>query len=141
MLPIIIKHNAFRNLDCSDNGHKFETVVPSFHLMEDRGIREKKKITNFKILEAWIEKNNTFHDENKIEVESFFLKVQDISEKCFHFVGAQLQPNQELALPEMVSCTLTTQELLDKLSGLNLVFKFNLTNQKNPASWRDMTLI
>ena len=86
-------------------------------------------------------KYNSFHDENKIKVESFFLKVQDIPEKCFHFVGAQLQPNQELALPEMVSCTLTTQELLDKLSGFNLVFKFNLTNQKNPASLRDMTLI
>ena len=88
-----------------------------------------------------MEKNNTFHDENKIEVELFFLKVQDIPEKCVHFVGAQLQPNQELALPEMLSCTLTTQKLLNNLSGLNLVFKFKLTNQKKSATLRDMTLI
>ena len=85
-------------------------------------------------------KYNSFHDENKIKVESFFLKVQDIPEKCFHSVGVQLQPNQELVLPELLSSTLTTQEL-DKLSGLHLVFKFKLTNQKNPATLRDMTLV
>ena len=86
------------------------------------------------MLEVWIKKN-------KIDVELFFLKTQDIPEKCFHFVRAQLQPNQELALPGMLSRTLTTQELLDKLSGLNLVFKFKLTNQKNPATLTGMTLI
>ena len=145
MLPIFIKHNTFRNLDCNDFRHHFETVAPRVHLMEDREIRERKisyfwnnkKITNSKIWEAWIEKkkNNTFHDENKIYVESFFLKVQDIPEKYFHFVGAQ-----ELALPGMLSCTLTTQELLDKLKWLKSC-EFKLTNQKNPATFRDMPLI
>ena len=59
MLPIMIKHNIFRNLDYSDFLRQSEKVFPSVHLMEDRGIRESKisyfqenKKINFLILNS-----------------------------------------------------------------------------------------
>ena len=86
------------------------------------------------MLEAW--KNNTFHNKYKSDIELLFIKVKGIQEKCYHFVGVQLQPNQEFALPGMLSCTLSAQELLYNLSDWNLVFKSKLTNKKKICKFK-----